>query len=391
MRGYSSRLVQDVERFLRQRHRSGSNSSSGSSSRNSRGMIEGDEENAYTDLHVSPPSTLQRSTSMSSSNSSYSHGRSQNSDDEYEESGGGSILVDAEETATERSIEEYGDAASTDEDEHEYGQEDMDVLHDIDSSVYSDCLNFIRGDLDQSKMDHIILDYLVREGHAEAVEHFLQESMHDFSSSSSAQWCADNDQSFHLRCRSRMLYAMREGDIMTALEAIREIDEKFFDSRPKLLLKLHIQQFIEIFRAKRSTKHNALAFAQSHLLKYLLCDSQGANPHEDAVDSSDVNMREVETVLMFLAFPLEHVSSSKKRRKVLPRDIQYLLKKRRRTELGDTLNRELLVMLGAKSRDSNLKRALDEMVTTQQKIVENQKGKNSKSWSLSVPLVTGLV
>ena len=279
--------------------------------------------------------------------------------------------------------------------------------------------NRLRNCPNREHLDLIVLDFLVKDGYLSAAETFLEEGITDFSHQLVADWKLKG-KSYLLEERSYIIEAIWYGDISRAIKLTTRIDKKFFDNFPELLVRLRLQQFIELFRSSKLCKAQAMSFAKKHFSSFLrhAFDHNGCSvsccrhylQSDSCVCTSirDENGAEikccviketqviVETIMILMAFTKARLSHfdlapvstrtinitnfsqslnfeyKESERMDIPNLIIRMLDRSRRAYLADQLNHKILRTLGMKNSTSSLLNTLNDTYYLQEEIVSGK-------------------
>ena len=219
---------------------------------------------------------------------------------------------------------------------------------------------------DRRGMDGLIFEYLIINGYAEAAQEFQAESSSNHFPSSSAI------DKFETATRSRIIKILLAGKISDACIEIKKMNPTFFVNRQDLLLKLYLQEFIELICDRSCTPTSALTFAHIYLKPHLGCQKS-------------VIVNKIETVLSLLAF--RHFGTFEETKckwlifSPLPNPLAELLQPRRRKELADEVNTAVLNSIGVPDSEPKLSVALKGMDACQKRLLqkrEEEKKRNAK-------------
>ena len=135
--------------------------------------------------------------------------------------------------------------------------------------------------VDGREMNMLIMDYLVKQGYAEAAAAFQEETLTEPVSLDYAQKSVTRVDLETMRGRDAVRQAVHEGDVLEALELARKLDSKTMEERPELTFRLKLEHLVRLIQADKVEE--SIAFAQEHLAPIAETDPQALEALENAL------------------------------------------------------------------------------------------------------------
>ena len=135
--------------------------------------------------------------------------------------------------------------------------------------------------VDGREMNMLIMDYLVKQGYAEAAAAFQEETLTEPVSLDYAQKSVTKVDLETIRGRDAVRQAVHEGDVLEALELARKLDSVTMEERPELTFRLKLEHLVRLILVDKVEE--SIAFSQEHLAPIAETDPKALEALENAM------------------------------------------------------------------------------------------------------------